>query len=143
MRDGRRNVAGSWWNPASPSEVEQEQARVNAARAAVNAALAASPPKGDPTAIDRAVRAWNALDAEVVGYLGEGASLFWWSRDAQVMRGQSYEAQIEAWRRRFVAMGVSIAAPAAPPKTGTDIFGDLTLIAYAILGIMALQAFKK
>jgi hypothetical protein len=139
---------GTWWNPATPDDVRAEQKRADLARAALATSLASSPPTGDPTQIDNAVRAWNALNAEVQAYVLEDPSTFWWTRDEQVKRGTTYETKIESYRQTFGRLGAAVPpAPDPPPKPGglldTPLFGDVSellkwgaiaFVAYSLLG---------
>lgn len=146
---GRRVEVGTWWNPATPDDVRAEQKRADTARALLSTSLASSPPTGDPTAIDNAVRGWNALDAQVRAYVLEDPSTFWWTRDDQVSRGQAFEVQIEAFRQQFGRLGAAVPpAPAPPPASpggllATPLLGDtaeiikwaaIAFIAYELLG---------
>lgn len=139
------DMVGTIWNPATPGDVTAEQARVRTAFTALNAALAASPPQGDPASINLAVTAYNALSTQVKAYLAEDPSLFWWSRDTQVDKGKDYEAQIESWRQRFAAMSVAVPMAPAPPaaSSSSDLFGTLNNVALAVIAFLAFQAFKK
>jgi hypothetical protein len=129
---GRQEV-GTWWNPATPDDVRAEQKRADTARAALTASLVSSPPTGDPTQIDNAVRAWNALDAQVRAYALEDPSTFWWTRDDQVSRGIAFEVQIEANRQQFGRLGTAVPpAPAPPPASPTNPAGGL--LATPLLG---------
>jgi hypothetical protein len=111
---------GSWWSPASPDEVRTEQRRVETSRAALNAGLESRAPTGEPGAVNAAVTAWNLLDAQIAAYTSEEPSVWWWTRDEQLKRGQNYEVQIEAWRKRFGSLGASVpesSLPQTPPSS--------------------------
>lgn len=117
-RRARGGEVGAWWNPASPDDVRAEQKRADATRAAITASLLTTPPSGDPVQVDNAVRAWNALDAQVRAYVLEDPSALWWTRDEQVKRGTDYEAQMEGLRQQLGKLSVSVPPPpATPPPT--------------------------
>lgn len=138
---------GTLWNPASADDVRSEQARLRTAFTSLNAALAASPPQGDPTNVNLAVAAYNALSKQVTTYLAEDPAILWWTRDDQVKHGQDLEAQIESWRTRFAAMSVAVpAAPAAAPAPSSDMFGLGNIaegLKWVVIGYLALKAFGK
>lgn len=139
------DMVGTLWNPAFPQDVRDEQQRVRTAFTALNAALAATPPKGDPTEIGLAVAAYNALSKKVSDYLAADPSMFWWTRDTQVSDGKDFEAQIESWRQKFGAMQVAVpAAPPAPPATSpsSDPLGLGNVADTLKWGVIAFLAFK-
>lgn len=147
---GRSGEVGTIWNPATPDDVRAEQKRADSARAALGTSLATSPPSGDATQIDNAVRGWNALNAQVQAYVAEDPSIFWWTRDDQVKRGTSYETQIESYRQTFARLNVAVpAAPAGPPPApggllATPLFGDLAdTLKWAAIGFIAYKLFTR
>jgi hypothetical protein len=137
-------TVGTLWNPSFPSDVTNEQARLRTAFTALNAALAASPPQGDPTNVNLAVVAYNALAKQISSYLAEDPAVLWWNRDDQVKRGQDFEAQLESWRVRFA--GMSVAVPAAPAPTaepkGSDPLGLGNVADTLKWAVVAFLAFK-
>lgn len=144
-----REQVGTWWNPATPDDVRAEQKRVDAARAGVATPLATSPPKGDPTEIDNAVRGWNSTNALAVSYVAEEPSVFWWSRDDQLKQGQMLEAQIESYRQTFSRLSVPVPSAPAPAPTqpgimNTPLFGDLAdTLKWAVIGFLAYELLGK
>lgn len=137
---------GSWYNPATPSDVRDEQQRVRAARDALNAALQTSKPTGDPAAIDTAVRGWNGTSADVDKYLGEEPGVFWWTRDEQVQHGKNLESQIESWRLRFARLNVDVPekpAPAPSDSGGLLGLGNMSGLSTALLLIGAAMLLGK
>jgi hypothetical protein len=141
------DTVGTFWNPATPSDVRDEQARVRTAFTALNTALQTSPPKGDPNEVNLAVTAYNALSKKISDYLATDPAVFWWSRDTQVDDGKNYEAQIESYRQRFATMQVAVpAAPPAPAPSSSPSSSDplgLGNVAETLKwGLIAFLAFK-
>jgi hypothetical protein len=144
---------GTWWNPSTPDDVRAEQKRVDTARAALATSLATKAPTGDPVQIDNAVRGWNALNAEVISYVSEDPSAFWWSRDTQVSRGQAYETQIESYRVTFGSLGAAVPPPPAAPPGSTQpggllapgsMFGDVAdTLKWAVIGFLAVKLLDR
>ena len=139
---------GTLWNPSTPGDVTSEQARLRTAFTALNAALASSPPQGDPVNVNLAVVAYNALSKQIKDYLAEDPAVLWWNRDDQVKRGQDFESQVESWRARFAGMSVAVPAapaPAAEPK-GSDPLGlgnVADTLKWAVVAFLAFKAFGK
>jgi hypothetical protein len=140
---------GTLWNPSMPDDVRAAQKRADQARASLATALASSPPKsGDPAAIDTAVRGWNTLNSQVQAYVLEDPSIFWWTRDDQVKRGQGFETQIESYRQTFERFGSAMPpAPAPPPKQpgllDQPLFGDLAeTLKWAAIAFIAYKVLK-
>jgi hypothetical protein len=140
-------MVGTLWNPATPQDVRDEQARVRAAFTGLNTALATSPPQGDAATVNLAVSQYNAFSKKVSDYLASDPAILWWNRDAQVSDGQNYEAQIESWRQKFASMSVAVpAAPPAPPASHDplDFLGNINdTIKWVVLGYLAIKLLGK
>jgi len=129
-------MVGSIVTFVTDTDVVQEHERVRSQRDAIDAMVRASSKTGpDMTAL---VTSWNALLQQVASYLTQEPSF--WAAASQMNTGQSLELDLEAYRKRFAAAGVSMPPaadlPASPASSSpAKAFGSLTTL--ALIGVAA------
>jgi hypothetical protein len=99
-------TVGSFLTFVTDTDVVREHGRVRSQHDALSAMLATATLSPAGTAL---LPAWHELEKQIEAYLAEAPSF--WRAASQMNAGQQLELDIESYRSRFAAAGVTV-----PPK---------------------------